>query len=76
MSTACGPESNGADKCSMNMAEIHFLAGDLAGAYTSALPSADSGDRAAMALLVQICEKAGDADRTQHWQSRLAADPG
>ena len=76
MTMACGPQPGGADKCSLNMAQIHLLAGDLVTAYKSALPGAEAGDPEAMTLLVQTCEQAGDAPRAQQWRGRLAAGQG
>lgn len=56
----------------MNMARIHLIAGDLVNAYRSAVPSAEAGDRESMALLVDICTRAGDDERARLWRSRLA----
>lgn len=54
------------------MAQIHLLAGDLVSAYRAALPSAEAGDRESIALLVDICTRAGDDERAQMWRSRLS----
>lgn len=70
MDSTCGPD--GADACSVNMAQIHLLAGDLVSAYRAALPSAEAGDRESIALLVDICTRAGDDERAQMWRSRLS----
>lgn len=71
MDATCGPD--GGDACSVNMARIHLMAGDLVSAYRAAVPSAEAGDRESMELLVDICTRAGDEERAHHWRSRLAA---
>lgn len=70
MDPNCGP---GADACSINLARIHLMSGDLASAYRSALPSAQAGDRVSIELLIEVCEKAGDQGRATMWRERLAA---
>jgi hypothetical protein len=54
------------------MARIHLMAGDLVSAYRSAVPSAESGDQESIALLVDICTRAGDDERAGLWRSRLS----
>ncbi len=70
MDPTCGPD--GGDACSVNMARIHLMAGDLASAYRAAVPSAEAGDQESVALLVDICTRAGDEQRADLWRSRLA----
>lgn len=53
------------------MARIHFMAGDLVSAYRSAVPSAEAGDADSIALVVEICTRAGDHERAREWQARL-----
>ena len=65
----CGSGSS-ADACATNMAQIHLKAGDLVGAYRSALPPAEAGDPESIDLLVEICERAGDVNRAQQWRDR------
>ncbi|MEZ5184446.1 MAG: hypothetical protein R2720_01745 [Candidatus Nanopelagicales bacterium] len=59
-----------ADACATNMGLIHLQAGDLVGAYRYFLPMAEQGDAAAIDHLVDICQRAGDAARAEHWASR------
>ncbi len=59
--------------CSTNMATIHLMAGDLAGAYREVLPGAQAGDPASVALIIDICERAGDQARASEWRERLRA---
>lgn len=58
-------------KCDVNMGQIHLQAGDLVSAYRFFLPWAEQGDEAAIAQLVEICEKAGDETRAASWRERL-----
>lgn len=69
-----GSGSGGAaspDRCATNMGEILLSAGDLVGAYRYFQPSAERGDSAAIARLVDICERAGDHARADTWRERL-----
>ncbi len=66
---SCDPGS----ACSTNMASIHLMAGDLAGAYREVLPGAQAGDHASVALIIDICERAGDEQRAAKWRERLRA---
>ena len=56
-----------------NIAGIHMAAGDLVGAYRAALPMAQAGDTAAIDLLIEVCERAGDTARAQGWRARREA---
>ena len=65
MDPVCAPTGPGA--CATNMANIHLLAGDLAGAYRELLPLAEAGDPTA----IQVCVRAGDTQRAQRWQAQM-----
>ena len=65
----CSP-GEGADKCATNMGEIHLMAGDLVSAYRFFLPDAEKGVPSAIAKLVEISERAGDAATAEKWRSR------
>jgi hypothetical protein len=62
----------------MNMARINMLAGDLVNAYAAAFPGAEAGDSEAIRMMIEICEKAGDQDRSARWRAVLetARQPG
>lgn len=68
----CSP-AEGPDKCATNMGEIHLLAGDLVSAYRFFLPDAEKGVPSAIAKLVEISERAGDAATAEKWRSRAEA---
>lgn len=71
--SGCGPAgAAGPDRCATNMGQILLSAGDLVGAYRYFLPSAERGDAEAIAQLVDICERGGDAERAESWRQRLA----
>ena len=68
----CSP-GDGRDTCAANMGEIHLLAGDLVSAYRFFLPDAEKGVPSAIAKLVEISERAGDAATAERWRSRATA---
>lgn len=59
------------DTCSVNLGWILFKAGDLVGAYRHVEPLAQRGDQAAVAQMIEICERGGDIARSQYWRARL-----
>ncbi len=61
------------DACGLNLARIHLMSGDFASAYRVALPMAEAGDIDSIGVLIEICEKAGDAPRAESWRERLPA---
>ena len=66
--TSCGPVS-GPDACAVNMGLIHLQAGDLVSAYRHFQPMAEAGDADAIDRLIEICERAGDAERADRWRT-------
>ena len=52
------------------MGEIHLMAGDLVSAYRFFLPDAEKGVPSAIAKLVEISERAGDAATADKWRDR------
>lgn len=68
----CSP-ADGPDKCATNMGEIHLMAGDLVSAYRFFLPDAQKGVPSAIARLVEIAERAGDATTAQKWREKTEA---
>lgn len=69
MDPVCAPTGPGA--CATNMANIHLLAGDLAGAYRELLPLAEAGDPTAIQAIIEVCVRAGDTQRAQRWQAQM-----
>jgi hypothetical protein len=69
---SCDPH-DGPAKCTTNMGEIHLKAGDLVSAYRYFQPLADAGEVSAIDYLIEICEKAGDADRAETWRTKKLA---
>lgn len=69
--TECSPAAPNA--CATNMGLIHLQAGDLVGAYRYFQPLAEAGDAAAIATIIDICERAGDAARAEGWRAKLPA---
>lgn len=67
--TECTPTTPNA--CATNMGTIHLQAGDLVGAYRYFQPLAEAGDVASIQQLIDICERAGDADRAASWRQKL-----
>ena len=55
------------------MGMIHLQAGDLVGAYRYFQPLAEAGDPTAISTIIDICERAGDADRAATWRAKLPA---
>ena len=66
--TVCGPTPN---SCALNMGQIHLQAGDLVGAYRYFQPLGDAGDADAIAMLIEISERAGDLPRAESWRAKL-----
>lgn len=60
------------DACAANLGWIQFQAGDFVSAYRSVVPAAERGDRGAIELIVEICQRAGDAERAAAWQAKLS----
>lgn len=69
--TECSPTTPNA--CATNMGLIHLQAGDLVGAYRYFQPLAEAGDQSAIAQLIDICERAGDAARAETWRAKQLA---
>lgn len=53
------------------MGQIHLQAGDLVGAYRYFQPLGDAGDAEAIAMLIEISERAGDLPRAESWRAKL-----
>jgi TPR repeat protein len=69
---SCDPH-DGPAKCTTNMGEILLKAGDLVSAYRYFQPLAEAGEVSAIDYLIEICVKAGDAERAEAWRSKKLA---